>query len=384
MLLNIRSRLLLTIVAIGIVLSISFLPVESQSWLVVLPNHEMQYIPSQLVRIVGQIKNNSDRPITDITVVANFRNETGWTTAYKEVILQSQMYLSPVIYMPSDFNMRFVLQPNMTIPFDVSVNTLDVKSKPVSYEMSVNGKEVMVKKQPALKVIEANVVKAAQLTGSVAGGGIDQAYQVVGQIKNEGSRTAYDVAVLFSLINQDKLVVGVGGYSDVPITKIEPNEIVNFALEPVLVPKEERVISVDFYAESREYTAFSTIPIETQSLSPVSEKISLSNLQMVDQLGSRMSGVSVGEQVVLQSSVRNNQGIEQKFAYIMQIKDSDGATVMIAWINGEIPSGKTFDVGLSWIPENKGSYKADVFVWQSVANPLPLSSKTLTATITVS
>ena len=61
--------------------------------------------------------------------------------------------------------------------------------------------------------------------------------------------------------------------------------------------------------------------------------------------------------------MENNLGTDQKFAYILQIKDSENITVMIAWMNGKIPKGETFDIGLSWIPDAAGKYTADVFVW---------------------
>lgn len=125
------------------------------------------------------------------------------------------------------------------------------------------------------------------------------------------------------------------------------------------------------------------VPREMEPVTTVSDKVSLSNLQMVDPVGSRINDVSVGQPVVLQSSVKNNVAVDQKFAYIMQIKDSDGVTIMIAWINGEIPKGKTFDVGLSWIPDSVGRYKVDVFVWESVASPTPLSLKPLSMPISV-
>ncbi len=125
-------------------------------------------------------------------------------------------------------------------------------------------------------------------------------------------------------------------------------------------------------------------PPSPQPPSPqVGEKISLSHFQLVDQLGSALGSISVGQQAVLQSSMSNDLNTDQKFSYIMQIKDSNGATIQIAWINGEIPSGKTFDIGLSWIPDTKGNYAVDVFVWQSIANPVALSSKPLSTTITV-
>ncbi len=140
-----------------------------------------------------------------------------------------------------------------------------------------------------------------------------------------------------------------------------------------------------YYMEIRgNYTIWEVIVEELKPRKTIilRDEISLSNFGLRDRAGAAVTSVSVGQQVVLQSSMKNEQALDQAFAYIMQIKDTGGATVMIAWVNGEIPSNKTFDIGLSWIPESKGSYNVDIFVWQSIGYPETLS-KPLSKTITV-
>ena len=44
-----------------------------------------------------------------------------------------------------------------------------------------------------------------------------------------------------------------------------------------------------------------------------------------------------------------------------------------AWITGSLAAGQSFSPALSWIPVDKGTYEATVFVWESVDNPSALS-----------
>ncbi len=112
-------------------------------------------------------------------------------------------------------------------------------------------------------------------------------------------------------------------------------------------------------------------------------KVFLADLKLVDATGVAVSTPSVGQQVLVQASATNILGKDQQFAYIVQIKDSNGATVMIGWMNGKIPDSQTFDVAQGWVPEGAGKYSVDVFVWQSLSNPTPLTPTPLRTEITV-
>jgi len=115
----------------------------------------------------------------------------------------------------------------------------------------------------------------------------------------------------------------------------------------------------------------------------IREKVALSNVKLIDQTGTPVSNPAEGMQILIQSDLKNNLASDQQFVYIVQVKDSDGATVMISWMSGTLPAGKQYAVAQSWLAEEKGSYSVDVFVWQSISNPVVLAP-TSKATINVS
>ena len=82
----------------------------------------------------------------------------------------------------------------------------------------------------------------------------------------------------------------------------------------------------------------------------------------------------VGDRVGIKSQVSNNsQRVEQQFAYIVNIKNSDGVTVQLSWLTGVLKPEQKMDVIQSWVPEVVGQYTAQVYVWYPSENPQPLS-----------
>jgi hypothetical protein len=116
---------------------------------------------------------------------------------------------------------------------------------------------------------------------------------------------------------------------------------------------------------------------------PPLERAPASNLRVVDAFGNSLDTVSVDQQVQITADLSNGQDREQAFAYLVQIQDSNGVTVSLAWITGSLSSGQSFSPALSWIPTEAGTYTATAFVWESVDNPTALSPP-VTTTITVS
>ncbi|MGH9878676.1 MAG: hypothetical protein ACRD5H_13655, partial [Nitrososphaerales archaeon] len=116
---------------------------------------------------------------------------------------------------------------------------------------------------------------------------------------------------------------------------------------------------------------------------PQTAKVTLSSVKFVDPTGASVSRPSEGSQVLIQSDVKNNLATDQEFVYIVQVKDSSGVTVMISWMSGTLPASKQYAVAQSWLAEDEGSYSVDVFVWQSISNPVVLAPTSKT-TITVS
>jgi hypothetical protein len=101
--------------------------------------------------------------------------------------------------------------------------------------------------------------------------------------------------------------------------------------------------------------------------------LNVSQLKLVDQTGAAVARPSQGMQVLIQSDLGNSLSTDQQFAYIVQVKDSEGSTIMISWMTGTLPAGKQYAVAQSWLAEQSGNYTIDVFVWQSVSNPVVLA-----------
>lgn len=84
--------------------------------------------------------------------------------------------------------------------------------------------------------------------------------------------------------------------------------------------------------------------------------------------------IQAGKLIKVKSEVANNTPSTLTFAYIVQIKDSDNVTVQLSWMDGiKVAPKEKIEAMQSWVPEKPGEYTVDIFVWQSVANPDPMS-----------
>lgn len=150
-------------------------------------------------------------------------------------------------------------------------------------------------------------------------------------------------------------------------------------------------ISANFAGDTAHFASSSsaTFTVEKESgiVTPpppvVEEKVSLGRINLVDQTGSRLREVSVGQQVMIQTTMTSNLAGTQEVAYITQVKDADGVTVSLSWVVSTVSLGQTLELAISWVPENSGEYTAEVFVWKSVTEPEPLSTAVKRSTIVV-
>jgi len=102
-----------------------------------------------------------------------------------------------------------------------------------------------------------------------------------------------------------------------------------------------------------------------------------------DAQGQPLTQVLAGQQVVLSTTIKNNEVASTSYAAIVEVRDSDGVTVYLNWQTGTLPADDSIGIGLSWTPDQPGTYTARVFVLSGLTNPQILSP-TVTSTITVS
>ncbi len=106
---------------------------------------------------------------------------------------------------------------------------------------------------------------------------------------------------------------------------------------------------------------------------PPLEQVSSSNAKILDSSGNSLSKVKVNQQIQIVSDVTNQESKDQPFAYLVQIQDNNGITVSLSWITGSMTPRQTLNLGQSWLPTSAGTYTAQIFVWQSIAEPNALS-----------
>ncbi len=83
--------------------------------------------------------------------------------------------------------------------------------------------------------------------------------------------------------------------------------------------------------------------------------------------------ININQQVQIAANVTNNQEIDQKFVYIVQIKDTEDVVIHLVWISGELNPHQTFSPAVSWRADLSGSFVVEIFVWESLINQDALS-----------
>ena len=113
------------------------------------------------------------------------------------------------------------------------------------------------------------------------------------------------------------------------------------------------------------------------------EEISTSDFKIVNSLGEEIKSPVVYHQLNLQTSLKNMNGKNIDWAYIVQVINSDGAIVDLNYATGSLANNQTLAAALSWTPSERGNYKIEIFIWDNLRdiNPLaPMSTHSITVT----
>jgi hypothetical protein len=90
-------------------------------------------------------------------------------------------------------------------------------------------------------------------------------------------------------------------------------------------------------------------------------------------VGDPLQIVRVGDQVVVDVELKNQDNAVQPYAAIIEIRDSDGITVSLNWMAGSINGKNLTNVGISWTPEEAEEYQIRTFVITNLTSPEILS-----------
>jgi hypothetical protein len=84
-----------------------------------------------------------------------------------------------------------------------------------------------------------------------------------------------------------------------------------------------------------------------------------------------------GEQLSIPTVIKNLQKVNQTYTLLVQIVDRDGVARSISWQVGSLAGGQGIEVVNNWVAEDAGMYTIQIFVWDSIKSPSPLSSVAL-------
>ena len=111
----------------------------------------------------------------------------------------------------------------------------------------------------------------------------------------------------------------------------------------------------------------------------INHSVTIYNLDFITSNGGE---IRVGDEVMITSQITNNEERDKRIYYIVQIEDIFGATIFLDWSSRTLGSKETAEFSVIWVPESKGEYKLEIFAWDDISAPTPLSpSKIINHTV---
>ena len=113
------------------------------------------------------------------------------------------------------------------------------------------------------------------------------------------------------------------------------------------------------------------------------EQVPAGTPEIVDTEGNAFASPSVGDIVIVQASVTNDDDVAHTITFLVQIKNAGGEVINLGWVRDiELATDESQTPGLSWLPDSAGTYTAEVYVWTSISEAEALSPvKSVTFTI---
>ena len=103
------------------------------------------------------------------------------------------------------------------------------------------------------------------------------------------------------------------------------------------------------------------------------DDITLTAPKMVNTTGQELTSFQVGQQIGIESTLTNHSTHEQKFTYLVQVMNKDGAAEYLEGFSASMVSNQSFTASQIWIPKEPGQYTIQVYVWDSLTSGIPLT-----------
>jgi hypothetical protein len=143
------------------------------------------------------------------------------------------------------------------------------------------------------------------------------------------------------------------------------------------LPEDEIYAKYDDHTLPKPYSTSDNLEIITlakvTSSIPSIEKLTNSQITLTDSSGKPMNSFHENNRIQIVGSIKNKQLFDQKFVYLVQIKDHTDSVVSLSWMSGELSENQNLEVSQSWLPKNSGEFFIESYVWNSLEDQIALS-----------
>lgn len=205
---------------------------------------------------------------------------------------------------------------------------------------------------------------------------------VTGRVANDGNALSENTKVMIVLYNAvGEPVRYVSTFTDP--RNIQPSGSGIFSVK-IDVKKVSEVIGYAISSESSAYSESKRIvKMELFTLTRLQETVKLTDLNVLNQNNQLTTSVVTGQPGLFTISVTNNVMERQQYMYILQIKDQDNYMVSLSWVIDFLDVRESSTATIAWVPIDRGTYRAEAFVWKNLEEAVPLSFSSVDKTFVV-
>jgi len=143
------------------------------------------------------------------------------------------------------------------------------------------------------------------------------------------------------------------------------------------LPEDEIYAKYDDHTLPKPYSTSDNLEIITlarvSSSIPSLGKISNSQITLTDSSSNPLKSFQTNNRIQIVGSVTNEQNFDQKFVYLIQVKDHNNYVVSLSWMSGELSGKQNLSISQSWLPKNSGTFFIESYVWNSLEDQIALS-----------
>ena len=292
--------------------------------------------------IIGQVENTKNFAITDVQIWAGFYDD------FNLQPLESLLGTTILDVIPANGKSPFMIKSEST-----NAAITNVSVKPLLFTSTAE-------KNKTLNIESVDFEVSDRITFS-------------GTITNKGTTPEENTViylVFYDVFNPPRLIQISSTVIENPM---ESDSTINFEFNEPYLPKAK---GFKVFAESTSAQS-NILDVEVTPPELITKRISINDISITDNEGNVLSDVRINSPINIQSNVQMqvsspNEMYDQPYVYYTQVRQS-GEKALVEFIGtfeGKFENSPSQIPTVEWIPQNKGLFFIETFVWDNHATPI--------------